>query len=1371
MNKKIFTLLAGAFLGFAAGPSVTAQAVNVLETQKLRVKPYNKKKSPLKFKAGENDGYYYLQLDSMVTYNKTTGQTVKNLIKDDGFAAGIPELKYGTIRKGLTLYMGPDKAGQNALWIDVMGRISETADGTPPVSDTYPNASMALESAAGLWCVTIQDYSQGQNPTFDFTNKLQKRMLEVNVYGHEAWAKDPDDGWRMSGYLTGGNTNAQTPGSIGRWEFSETYATGVTGGRPLVAYLDNREDTVAVLVGDVAQNGLGYVQIKIAPATDVAAGKINGMLLFTLKESMPFALDKKSFQTVLGTESAQEARALKFSPNGTPNPFTSEKWEPEYLTHPNASMLIDSSAWTNKWETNYRAWDVAPISQFGNAGNPWFEVKAQEMGAMGYLLLKNKNTNKHLYVDTFYYNTGNSQFLKFATGECKFIPKNPMLGQFAWRLVYYPSGDSIYINPFSATYVPTYDPKAITDSTRFATDSVVRSWYTFTAYPTPKLMADILPDYKPGGGGEHPALQVPLEECVSARLKWGVNPMRATDPLNSSAGAPTRYRYYHRLYVDLQNLTGTARVTLHNGNEKNGKISTRVHFGCYDECKVANSDRATIEPDLYLIRNEKGQYLQVPLHSAEDSAIWVTLKAHEHPEELPSFHWIVEKRYRNSNSSPINIINREFGQINRGGKYAGDYGLAFLDIQLKKDQHAPFKARTTKIWKWNNEKVNSNVIDFEKTKNNMSAKNAPTFIRLPMRYKNNPNLGYQYFNVDTASVNRYAFNFRAEKGADGYLSVSDDLRDATKYKEYVEGKGVADTLVYITGNNGNCFSIGYFRIDTVKSDAGAYKPYGYGVKNGKADADIWKNNQVDGLVQLKRQAYTIKLMNPYKYCLGSLHLGNTENEHYAFSRSKPYKEVLGRPLFFFRDAFMEPDGIKNFAMVQIIDVASVESGSVGSSAEQFEKYLIDTWGKQLAAMVMNKLKNAGEFNPGVFVAAMSDYPNRLVYQYRFENSTRTGYFRLKKDADPIYRRFNTEYEGSKPGDEPETVKFYTKSSSSTGKDYLYENTGALTSTQAGYSKKNMSFLGLLNIHNLNEQLAADKDKKIKLSTAIYVDTAYVNRGTGHIKPQYMLMVDPQVVEDTLVCDDNGDHNLPAYTRGRYLINAKDSAKIDENYLWKDAWARLVFTDAIHANDALYILGGVDLKNIKNLYKKDVIDVRVLDEEAKKAGSKIRKIDLGNNFHKDCVFSFRLVERPSCGSQERGGDFVIESETTDRGKYPVIAPCDGGWIKIHNHVPVLSSSSKDGRSTMVDGEIFNVEPTDEQPVANEVTPAVTEVKVVAENGAVTILNAAGKKVVVSNVLGQMLVNTVLTSDRATVAAPQGVVVVAVEGEAAVKAMVK
>ena len=47
----------------------------------------------------------------------------------------------------------------------------------------------------------------------------------------------------------------------------------------------------------------------------------------------------------------------------------------------------------------------------------------------------------------------------------------------------------------------------------------------------------------------------------------------------------------------------------------------------------------------------------------------------------------------------------------------------------------------------------------------------------------------------------------------------------------------------------------------------------------------------------------------------------------------------------------------------------------------------------------------------------------------------------------------------------------------------------------------------------------------------------------------------------------------------------------------------------------------------------------------------------------------------------------------------------------------------------------------------------------------------KNVIITNVLGQTIANTVLSSDEATIAAPKGYVTVAVEGEKAVKAIVK
>ena len=67
-----------------------------------------------------------------------------------------------------------------------------------------------------------------------------------------------------------------------------------------------------------------------------------------------------------------------------------------------------------------------------------------------------------------------------------------------------------------------------------------------------------------------------------------------------------------------------------------------------------------------------------------------------------------------------------------------------------------------------------------------------------------------------------------------------------------------------------------------------------------------------------------------------------------------------------------------------------------------------------------------------------------------------------------------------------------------------------------------------------------------------------------------------------------------------------------------------------------------------------------------------------------------------------------------------------------------------------------------PTANEAIEA-SQVTVIGGQGVVTVQGAAGKVITVANILGQTIANQVAASDNVTIAAPAGVVVVAVEGE--------
>ena len=119
-------------------------------------------------------------------------------------------------------------------------------------------------------------------------------------------------------------------------------------------------------------------------------------------------------------------------------------------------------------------------------------------------------------------------------------------------------------------------------------------------------------------------------------------------------------------------------------------------------------------------------------------------------------------------------------------------------------------------------------------------------------------------------------------------------------------------------------------------------------------------------------------------------------------------------------------------------------------------------------------------------------------------------------------------------------------------------------------------------------------------------------------------------------------------------------------------------------------------------------------------------------------------------------------TPAEGEYVVENIATKSYLRQVNGILYLTKNYADALT-------FGIEAVD-TPTANK-DVEVSSVTVIAGEGQVTIAGAAGKKVVVSNILGQVVANTVITSDNAPIAAPQGVVVVAVEGEEAVKAIVK
>ena len=295
---------------------------------------------------------------------------------------------------------------------------------------------------------------------------------------------------------------------------------------------------------------------------------------------------------------------------------------------------------------------------------------------------------------------------------------------------------------------------------------------------------------------------------------------------------------------------------------------------------------------------------------------------------------------------------------------------------------------------------------------------------------------------------------------------------------------------------------------------------------------------------------------------------------------------------------------------------------------------------------------------------------------------------------------------------------------------------------------------------------------------MFVDTAYVRANTR--MPQYLIGIRPEVVlGDTTLCDaTTHQHKTPeealacehtkinvGFTRAMYLFNAQDS--IDNgnyDYQGKAAYGaagytRLAFKDAVHAQDTLYILNpGVTTEQLKEAnFKNDDLFAK--------------KIALDNNKHKNVVFQFRLIDSDN-------NRFLIESEAEQNGSAVLnkdlqnvcVAPMRGGWVKIQNGVPVIARF-QDFNEAIRQAEVFDVNDEIKYDAVDNDEIAVEGVSVVAGNGQVTIMGAAGKNVTITNILGKVIASQVIASDNATIAVPAGIVAVAVEGEAAVKAIVK
>ncbi|MCC8198797.1 MAG: hypothetical protein LIP06_09565, partial [Tannerellaceae bacterium] len=603
-------------------------------------------------------------------------------------------------------------------------------------------------------------------------------------------------------------------------------------------------------------------------------------------------------------------------------------------------------------------------------------------------------------------------------------------------------------------------------------------------------------------------------------------------------------------YVSIQNIITDQIRIITVGNEQ----GTHISFGIPD---CTPSDRYTSVPeDLYLIKNEAGQYLAVPIYG-DSVAYWVTLDEYVEPWNMPAYQWVVEKTRKSttevSETSTINITNREFTDV------------SYASVQLYKDANTTIPAL---------EKKEGSPVT--------GAINVNSFEAASAAVKADPYVGYRKLNKDSLLITGYTLRYLHDYNDQNYIGTT------------------GDSVLYAAGTPVR------FAVDTIETATSTEVNYGY--------------KGLSSLAQLKRQSYQFRVKGE----VTDTYIIANEADHYALSASNDQSIVDRRSVFFLKENNYK-DGISYYAL---IDTAAFRNSAPDS------------------------LRKVGVADASVVLRA--------------EDMTeiRTSAFALEYDESPLYRRFKTDpAEGASVSDNdgPETMRFKE----------IYRGEYLQMESNPNFTKPGIDFLG---IESFNYQPSYGK--------LFIVDSAWVGRGLGYIKPQYLISIDrnDQAPVAAIPCMYEHDHGfdkdgnpldayscphatpaVPGYNRGKYLINFEfpgyGDADNDENpYMWRK-YFRAGFVDAVQMGDSLYILRD-------EFAGATTIDTAAIIAANNQTTNSYYIVNLRGDQHKFVTWSMRYVDPEN---YKEDNTFLIESmnESLNVNQEEWIAPTRGAWLKMQN----------------------------------------------------------------------------------------------------------
>jgi|GEM_PF-569700 len=1287
MNKRIFTLLASSLMLFLAVTVVNAQT-----------RTFYGPDVPF-LPTGMGKGAYLLKVTSIgSTYNASS--------------AGWDDLTLALDEKGY------------------LKLVNETY-----ILNTYRHLREAL------WCVNVvKPEKLGQQPVYNFLNKAYETYLAVDTgrwdsrygedyglsifnnpaytpvtdYRHWIWPQ-----WSVSTNLE--RTRAFARGQFGDWAFSHVYEHNLLKNEPLLIEIPDEPDyfmTFATKLNEmqgspwvgIAHDTVQLVKVHKNDLNSGAAFKEYSLIHFTLASAGARVLTEDDFNTTLWTNPSGTSSKMLFDPNtnGQPNVFAQELRAYESVNNGTTS----TSGWNEDYYLNFRK----PASN--DRGDLIYVVDSTDIN--------------HYYNDT---NIHYPKILETPNKADALID-----GRYDFRLVYYPSEDSLVMNVREIVQI----------------DPIYGNYANFASYPGHAL------DLKNYNLGDNFLFNREIWDWLTVRMQ------------------------------DLTTTLNERVITIYNRPAK-----TRINFGI-NNC-IATDDRTSVPRNLYLIRDSIGRYLVMPLELGDFTPKWLEPRNNEDPMKTPSYHWLIAPQIDSTKSSSVTLTNREFDWvqiefsqiynsynlfdgyfrpflissstglpttpvdynnifgINSGAKVY--YSSAVTDRPTLKNGGAGHAWNVADGWHGSFLIVQDDQAAAAK----VAAKAPLSQDEMQVLHRTSPYLGYKYIAEDTLGFFTYSFNHLHAYSNEYYLGPK-------------QGQ-FTDTLLYgIQSQN-------HFELILPDSRQDKHGMEKYGI--GWADNHL-KHAATRDIAPLQRYYYHFKENNYWDFTFADNFVVLGENTRYGFTTQEVANtRAFEKSAFYLRFTYQPEGKPEYYSLLERVKKSSMKAmvNFIGLQFSQELKIYDESHGGSIENDTVGILVLSLEGSPA-YARAQAKVTGNVVSTFAISNAT-----------EPLYRRFNegvyipsgldakVNDGGERANDDPRLAKIY-RANNVAHTDYLYEDAHSVNArdyyTPDGRA---INYLSLENIFDHNAAMAQDLGH-YPHNFSFYLDTAYVNRGTGHIKPQYLIVVGPEKINENgcYLCGE--PLNLRKGLYGRFLINATDSARgagwgpgntgfyRDQDYIWDTSWERLVFVPGVHIGDSLYILrGGLDIKALRAMkifradeFGEEYLHLPTLIAEGKKANSLIDIHPLDNNYHKDYVFSMRFYER---GDYER---FLLESETTNRNRSMgrMIAPMRGGWVKWQNHEMVISRGSY--VDAIRDGEKWNTEPTTDAPVANDEIDA-TIVKVIAGEGNVTILNAAGKRVTISNILGQTVASAILTSDNATISAPKGIQVVVVEGENAVKAVVK